>query len=597
MGRHVLRGRTRIVSASLAALAAAGAAALAPTPARADCEPVMPIADVTTGMTATGWTVAKGRTRVPFDVEVLGVATGALGPGRDLIVVQTDSSEIDAAGGIWAGMSGSPVYAGGELVGAIGYGFSFGGSKIGGVTPAEDMVNLLGLPSLTAAARETPRTVRVEGALARKVARAAGVTTAQATTLTRLRMPLAVSGLDSRSLTLLSQNFRDRQADGQVPFLAGGTTSGGPLGAPPVAGDNFAAALSYGNVTMTAIGTTTYVCGGQAIAFGHPFLHGGPSHLGANAADAFGVVSDSTFGPFKFAQAAEPLGVVDHDRLAGIRAGLGAVTQTVPIQTTVHVPELGVDQTAQTDLVANDQAGFVTFASLLGAFGTAFDASGTGMDGAGRGTARVSWTFDGERADGTPWRLAHGNRFVSRAGIVAPAAFNPAIMLDALLWLPPEDVKVTSVKVDATLEKAVRLYRIRNVLVARGNRPFKARSSIAAKPGARYRFRVVLGKFEGGTRNLDYSFRLPNRLPRGSRILFRANLPYWQEECFGGYCFPREEYYDEAETLDEWLAAFRSFRRDDQLSIILVRRFDWSVIGRTRLDGVVYGGTSVGLRR
>ena len=81
-----------------AAVAAGLVAVTLPGIAAADCEPVLPVADVTTGMTATGWTVAQGRTPLPFDVEVLGVATDGLGPGRDLIVVEVASPEVDAAG-------------------------------------------------------------------------------------------------------------------------------------------------------------------------------------------------------------------------------------------------------------------------------------------------------------------------------------------------------------------------------------------------------------------------------------------------------------------------------------------------------------------
>ncbi len=584
-----------------AAVAAGLVAVTLPGIAAADCEPVLPVADVTTGMTATGWTVARGRTPVPFDVEVLGVATDGLGPGRDLIVVEVASPEVDAAGGIWAGMSGSPVYApGGELIGAVGYGFSFAGSKIGGVTPAQDMVNLLGLPSSRALARPVPKTVELDRELARTVARTAGVTVAEASTLARLRVPLAVSGLDSVGLGLLTRNFAHRRADGLVPFVAGSTSASSPLGFPPAAGENFAAALAYGNVSMTAMGTTTYVCGGQALAFGHPFLHGGPAHLGANAADAFAVVPDPVYGPFKFGQAAEPVGVVDQDRLAGVRASLGVLPETIPIETTVHVPELGVDQTATTDLVANDQAGFLTFASMLSVFGAAFDAVGGGFDTAGRGTARVWWTFEGERADGTPWRLARGNRFASRSAAAVSASFNPGFMLDALIWLPEENVKVTSVKVDATIEKAVRVYRVARVLMARGNRPLEARRSVAARPGAKYRFRVVLRQFEGGTRNLDFTFRLPKNLGRFASIGFLSNRQYWLDDCAGGFCFPRDEFFfSDAVTLDEWLAVFRSMPRDDELRIVLNRGIGrgGGLLGGVRLDGVVVGGARVSLRR
>ena len=85
-------------------------------------------------MMATGWTVVEGSDPVSFDVEILGVLPDGIAPGVDFILVHTSGPVIDETGGIAAGFSGSPVYIGGDLVGAIAYGFSaadqtFGGSR------------------------------------------------------------------------------------------------------------------------------------------------------------------------------------------------------------------------------------------------------------------------------------------------------------------------------------------------------------------------------------------------------------------------------------------------------------------------------------
>ena len=88
----------------------------------------MPVAEVEKGMVGTGYTVSEGTDPEPFSVEVLGVMEDGIGPGRDLIVVNTSSPAIDAAEGIWYGMSGSPVYIDDEFVGALAYGLSYGAS-------------------------------------------------------------------------------------------------------------------------------------------------------------------------------------------------------------------------------------------------------------------------------------------------------------------------------------------------------------------------------------------------------------------------------------------------------------------------------------
>ena len=102
-------------------------------------------------MTGQGLTVVRGATPQPFAVEVLGVLEDGIGAGRDMIIIEVSDlpgrEVISAGGGIWAGMSGSPVYINGQLLGAVAYGFSAAPSPIGGVTPAADMLDLLDLPN------------------------------------------------------------------------------------------------------------------------------------------------------------------------------------------------------------------------------------------------------------------------------------------------------------------------------------------------------------------------------------------------------------------------------------------------------------------
>ena len=571
------------------ALAAAG---LMPTAAFAvDCGPVMATDDVTVGMTGTGWTVAQGRTRVPFDVEILGVAHDGIGVGRDLIIVEVDSPEIDEAGGIWAGMSGSPVYVGGELLGAVSYGFSQGPSKIGGVTPAEDMVNLLGLPSLTAvSARPIPRTVRLNGALARTVAAESGASLEQAAALRQLRVPLSLSGLGTQGMKLLAANFKNRQSDAFIPY-AGASIDlhAADVGDPLEPGDNFASVVSYGDVTMAAVGTATYTCAGQALAFGHPFLFGGPVANGANAASAFAIVPDPVNGPFKFAEIAEPLGVVDQDRLAGLRASLGGAPAAIPIETIVNVPELGVEHHGLTQVVVNDWTGYLTFASLLAGIDSAFDSSGSGIDYAGRGTALAYWTFDGKRADGTPWRFQRGNRYVSKFAISPTVAINPGFQLDSLIYNPSEEITVTSAKVALTVEKAVKLYTIKKILVAVGNRPFLARTKVAVRRGMKLRVRVVMQQFEGGTKTMDYVYRLPRNRPPGSSIVFYGSSPFYEEQCYGGFCFVGDDFFDPPTDFDQVLDAYKASPRNDVLNGAVVLGRQVTGIRKSRLDGVVVG--------
>jgi hypothetical protein len=194
------------------------------------------------------------------------------------------------AGGLWAGASGSPVYfrSGGvdKLAGAIAYGLAGGGSTLAGLTPAEDMEDLLdGGTASTAAA-----SVRVTRAVATRMAEATGLSIAQLGTMTRLRTPLSASGLTDRGLRRM-QAAVDRQG---LPFIAymrsSASTTPPPTPARLRAGDSFAAAISVGDITVAGIGTTTPVCNGHAVAFGHPFNWTGDTTMSIHAADTITIV-------------------------------------------------------------------------------------------------------------------------------------------------------------------------------------------------------------------------------------------------------------------------------------------------------------------
>ena len=101
-----------------------------------DCTAPYPISALTVDQDVTGLTVTQGVTPTPFTGKVLGVLKDGVLPGIDMVMARLDSPTIQQVGGIWQGMSGSPVYGvDGRLIGAVAYGFSFGASPVAGITP------------------------------------------------------------------------------------------------------------------------------------------------------------------------------------------------------------------------------------------------------------------------------------------------------------------------------------------------------------------------------------------------------------------------------------------------------------------------------
>ena len=287
----------------LALASAAPQVALAATPPQPDdCAPILPKRQIEAGMIGRGWTVARGSRPAPFHVRVLGVQRNGIAPGHDLIVVKISdikgSSMIANAGGIWAGMSGSPVYVEGKLIGAVAYRFAAGGA-IGGLTTASDMMKVLEYRAeQTSASDPQANRLTLSGAISQIVAEESGVAESQAGELARLALPVSVSGLSPSGIGLLQERLA---ALGTPVVLTSGSRAPVPSGSSsfvrPVPGGNFAGIISYGDVTAGGIGTTTYVCGKRALAFGHPLTWAGPSTLGANHAQALHVVADPVFGP------------------------------------------------------------------------------------------------------------------------------------------------------------------------------------------------------------------------------------------------------------------------------------------------------------
>jgi hypothetical protein len=187
---------------------------------------------------------------------VLGVLDDGIAPDLDMIIAELDSPALSKVGGVWSGMSGSPVYTqDGRLIGAVSYGLALGPSKVAGITPAADMLALLDNPPAAAAApaEAVPLPARVRTDLIRS----GQLTGREADAgLRQLRHPLAVSGLaDDR----LKKAVKKMKLTG-VRAYRSGVAAGAPSAADTIVpGGNLAAALSYGDLTAAAVGTATAV--------------------------------------------------------------------------------------------------------------------------------------------------------------------------------------------------------------------------------------------------------------------------------------------------------------------------------------------------
>ena len=319
------------MTAALWPMTAPATAAHPPLPG--ECPDTMPYADVNVGDTGVGWTVVRGTEPKPFAVEVTGKFDDGVLPDHDVILIRVSDLPghqfIETNRGIWAGMSGSPVYIDDKLVGAVAYGFSGGPTTLGGISPIGEMRAVGDAIDASAAGLSS----RLRTAVKRH-----GPAAASASAFGRLPLPMAISPGPTRGFPAGARQAAPRCARAGTSRPARGSrpdrhpdvrslghphrTHRGDRAGP---GGNFAASLSFGIPRRYAVGTTTYVCGDRVPAFGHPLLFTVQSNLGAHLAESFDIVDDLAFGTYKLAAAGELIGRIVQDRTACVAARLDQV--------------------------------------------------------------------------------------------------------------------------------------------------------------------------------------------------------------------------------------------------------------------------------
>ena len=272
------------------------------------------------GVCVTEWT---GGQRIEIPVEVLGVLD-ATGPDKSAVLVRL-ADERFAGTGVVAGMSGSPVYVDGKLLGAVAFGWSFAREPLGGVTPFAAMHAITGGPTAPA----PPPTLSSLASISTGDAALAAVLPRLAAPAPGRALPLAVAGFD-----LPGGYGRELLATaGLEPVPAGGGP--GPSGVPE-AGDMVAALLVWGDATLAAGGTVTARDGDRVWAFGHPMFSLGGIRVPAARARTLAVQS-SYQSSFKVFTVGAPFGTFVADRAPGILAMTGPVPEGLPV--TVHLSE------------------------------------------------------------------------------------------------------------------------------------------------------------------------------------------------------------------------------------------------------------------
>ncbi len=550
-GRRPRRVRSALAVIGTGALLAAG---LATAPAAqsatgAACPQAFPIAELSVGQPLSGLTVSAGTEPGRFTGEVLGVLHDGIAPGLDLVLARLQSPALDDAGGVWAGMSGSPVYAAdGRLVGAVSYGLGYSPSMIIGLTPAADMLELLDVPESPAVRRALAAAAEADTvALPPRLSRAAVATGAApgeaAAGLTRLPLPVAVSGATSRKL---EQAVVDLPGSGTRTYQTAAAPLSGPA-ATPVPGGNVAVSLAYGDLTYAAVGTVTAVCGEEVLAFGHPFVYGGRTELGMHGANAL-LIQPDMYGSFKVANLTAPVGVVDDERIAGVHGRVGAAPAGTMV--TSYVEASGRSRTGSSRILYEADMPYLVSWHLY------LDQDRV-LQAWTKGTGALAWTVRGVRADGSPFTYTRADRYASPWSISDDSAWELYLELDQLKNNSFEDVVVTEVTTRSRLSTSYLVYDLQSVSVRRGGRwaVLGQDETVRLRAGTAKRFKVALTSRVLGARTVVVKLPVPLRAAGRS-----GEVSITGGDWYGGY-----DYYEEPAAagagVEDFDGLLRSMRR------------------------------------
>lgn len=316
----------------------------------------LPLEDVRPGMVGVGRTVFAGTTLEDFKVEILGVMRNVLAPKRNLILARLDGGPL-AKTGVIAGMSGSPVYIDGKLVGAVSYSLGqFSTEPIAGITPIAEMIDATNMSSAARVTRPvamslqpTPRELmdiwsrdlgRVrnfvdEPSQALVLSGVSADLGRMGAMLRPIAVPMIASGFDASVLDTVSSAF---SAAGFVPMSNSQSPGAGASAPAPRRlrpGDALGVALLTGDFELGATGTVTHLDGDRVYAFGHPLYNLGPTQFPMTHATVQ-VVLPSLMASSKLASFGEVIGTVQQDRATAIAGRLGPAPSLIPVTVTLN---------------------------------------------------------------------------------------------------------------------------------------------------------------------------------------------------------------------------------------------------------------------
>jgi hypothetical protein len=538
---------------------------------------LLSVDQVRPGMEGVGRTVFEGARIDEFGVRILGVLDNAIGPKQSMILAQLEGGPL-AKTGVIAGMSGSPVYIDGKLVGAVAYAFPFGKEAIAGITPIAEMLEATRVETPRAASARFPRTLG-PGGLAAPLDREAVAAIFQrpshsivpgafrgealpsrlaGAALTPLALPLVFSGFDPTTFQWARDVFSSM---GFTPVLGAASSSSDGLEPLPDVKPGAAVGVSLieGDLELSATGTITHIDEGRVYAFGHPFYNLGPTRFPMKKAYVYSVFP-SIQTSWKIAAVRDVIGTVEQDRTTAIAGRLGAAPPMIATQVTLRSQRSG-ERIFRFRLVKDElftpMLAYVSVLSVLQGHERAFGTTTLRLD------ARL--TLEGGREI----------RVQDVFAATQPAQRAAALLAGPLALLASNDFQQVAVEtIDITVEAEE---ENRSATVVRA----WADHGTRLKPGTTGTVKVVLRTHRGGFVTHSLSLPIPISAPPGTYELLLGDAATFnaieQREMQQAFV-PRD--------LPQLLHALNELRSGDRIYARLTRPGRGAIVGGTYLPGL-----------
>jgi hypothetical protein len=295
----------------------------------------LPLRDVKPGMHGVGRTVFSGNKIDEFQVEILGVLDN-IGPKESLILARLSGGPLEHTG-VMQGMSGSPVYIDGKLVGAVAMAFPFSKDPIAGIRPIEEMLKVGTAPTPPAGERAgllRPAIKLGERDLTRVFGKPEPVAAGESR-LVNIATPIAFGGFSRGTLDAFAPQLRALGLEPLQAVTAGADIAprmGNPADLKP--GSMISVQLMSGDLSVGADGTVTYIDGNKLYAFGHRFLAVGSTALPFARSEVITLLPNVNTS-FKLSVAKEWMGTINQDRDTAVAGELGRRPALAPVSITV----------------------------------------------------------------------------------------------------------------------------------------------------------------------------------------------------------------------------------------------------------------------